>query len=195
VAAPRVNDKQGGEATGERRRFSSAVLPPWCRWSAKFSQALLLLCLHGLSTGDFALTLRQFPGGSAVLSTVTVTRLTRQWTDHCTALQDRDLSGVDCVQLRSDGAHLRLHLAEGKACMGPGTLVFGDYRRVQYHATYTAAAHPPRPTHRRQRGPLEAWAGTGRNVWEDRTKEDAECGCCCLHTGRVAMSNRWWHSR
>src|SRR5262249_49664332 len=31
VAAPRVNDKRVDEATGERERFTSAILPPWCR--------------------------------------------------------------------------------------------------------------------------------------------------------------------
>lgn len=31
VKAPRVNDKRVDEATGERKRFSSAILPPWCR--------------------------------------------------------------------------------------------------------------------------------------------------------------------
>ena len=31
VRAPRVNDKRVDEATGERKRFSSAILPAWCR--------------------------------------------------------------------------------------------------------------------------------------------------------------------
>jgi hypothetical protein len=29
VKAPRVNDKRVDEATGERKRFSSVILPPW----------------------------------------------------------------------------------------------------------------------------------------------------------------------
>ncbi len=33
VVAPRVNDKRTEEATGERRRFASAILPPWCHKS------------------------------------------------------------------------------------------------------------------------------------------------------------------
>src|SRR3954447_13102708 len=33
VRAPRVNDKRVDEATGERVRFSSAILPAWCRKS------------------------------------------------------------------------------------------------------------------------------------------------------------------
>jgi hypothetical protein len=31
VAAPRVNDKRTDPVTGARRRFSSVILPPWCR--------------------------------------------------------------------------------------------------------------------------------------------------------------------
>jgi hypothetical protein len=31
VTAPRVNDRRTGPATGERMRFSSAILPPWAR--------------------------------------------------------------------------------------------------------------------------------------------------------------------
>ena len=43
VKAPRVNDKRVDEATGERKRFSSAILPPWCRKSPKIAQVLPLL--------------------------------------------------------------------------------------------------------------------------------------------------------
>jgi hypothetical protein len=35
VGAPLVNDKRDDEATGGRRRFASAILPPWCRKSPK----------------------------------------------------------------------------------------------------------------------------------------------------------------
>ena len=30
VTVPRVNDKRTDPDTGERKRFSSAILPPWC---------------------------------------------------------------------------------------------------------------------------------------------------------------------
>src|SRR5439155_10092881 len=35
VVAPRVNDRRTDPDTGERRRFSSAILPPWCRKTPK----------------------------------------------------------------------------------------------------------------------------------------------------------------
>ena len=53
VVAPRVNDRRVDPDTGQRRRFSSAVLPPWCRKTPKITEVLPLLYLHGLSCGDF----------------------------------------------------------------------------------------------------------------------------------------------
>lgn len=79
VKAPRVNDKRVDEQSGERKRFSSAILPPWARKSPKISEVLPLLYLHGLSSGDFVPALEQFLGSSAGLSPATVTRLTTQW--------------------------------------------------------------------------------------------------------------------
>jgi putative transposase len=53
ITAPRVNDRHVDEATGERKRFSSKTLAPWCRESPRGSEVLPLLYLHGLSSGDF----------------------------------------------------------------------------------------------------------------------------------------------
>jgi putative transposase len=74
VTAPRVNDKRTDPATGERRRFSSAILPPWCRRSPKITEVLPLLYLHGLSSKDFVPALEQFLGSSAGLSASAITR-------------------------------------------------------------------------------------------------------------------------
>jgi Transposase, Mutator family len=49
VRQPRVNDKRIDEVTGERRRFSSAILPAWSRKSPRVAEVLPLLYLHGLS--------------------------------------------------------------------------------------------------------------------------------------------------
>jgi hypothetical protein len=43
--APRVNDRRVDEATGERKRVSSAILRPWCRKAPKISEVLPLLYL------------------------------------------------------------------------------------------------------------------------------------------------------
>jgi len=113
VRAPRVNDKRVNETTGERRWFSSAILPPWCRKSPKIAEVLPLLYLHGLSSGDFVPAMEQFLGSSAGLSPATVTRLTAQWQDDHTSFQDCDLSGTDYVYIWVDGIHLRTNRGAG----------------------------------------------------------------------------------
>ena len=79
VVAPRVNDRRTDPDTGARRRFSSAILPPWCRKTPKVTEVLPLLYLHGLSTGDFVPALGQFLGSSAGLSAPVITKLTETW--------------------------------------------------------------------------------------------------------------------
>ncbi|MFJ5834678.1 IS256 family transposase [Streptomyces sp. NPDC093089] len=117
VKAPRVNDKRIDETTGERKRFSSAILPPWCRKSPKISEVLPLLYLHGLSSGHFMPALEQFLGSSAGLSPGTITRLTTQWQADHKAFMDRDLSATDYVYVWADGVHLRIRLEEAKAAV------------------------------------------------------------------------------
>ena len=117
VVAPRVNDKRVDEVTGERKRFSSAVLPPWCRKSPKVSEVLPLLYLHGLSGNDFGPALEQFLGTSAGLSAATVTRLTAQWQDEASAFQARDLSQVDYVYVWADGIHVNVRLDSERLCL------------------------------------------------------------------------------
>jgi putative transposase len=117
VRAPRVTDKRIDEVTGERRRFSSAILPAWCRRSPKITDVLPLLYLHGLSGGDFVPALEQFLGSGAGLSASTVIRLTEQWQDEQRAFACRDLSGVDYVYVWVDGIHVNIRLEENKLCL------------------------------------------------------------------------------
>ncbi|MFG2479897.1 IS256 family transposase [Streptomyces fagopyri] len=116
VKAPRVNDKRVDES-GERRRFSSAILPPWCRKSPKISEVLPLLCLYGLSSGDFVPALEQFLGSTAGLSPATITRLTVQWQADHTAFGERDLSASDYVYVWADGIHPRIRLDQARAAV------------------------------------------------------------------------------
>ncbi len=60
----------------ERKRFSSAILAPWCRKSPKITEVLPLLYLHGLSSLDFGPALERFLGSDAGLTAATITRLT-----------------------------------------------------------------------------------------------------------------------
>ena len=117
VTAPRVNDKRVDPDTGERERFSSAILPPWCRKTPKITEVLPLLYLHGLSSGDFVPALGQFLGSSAGLSAPVITRLTETWQAEQRVFAARDLSGVDYVYLWADGIHVNIRLDEHKLCL------------------------------------------------------------------------------
>jgi putative transposase len=117
VIAPRVNDKRTDLATGERKRFSSAILPPWARKTPKITEVLPLLYLHGLSSGDFVPALGQFLGSSAGLSAPVITRLTQTWQAEQRAFAQRDLSAVDYVYLWADGIHVNIRLEEHKLCL------------------------------------------------------------------------------
>jgi transposase-like protein len=117
VIAPRVNDKRVDEVTGERRRFASAILPPWCRKSPKVAEVLPLLYLHGLSSQDFAPALEQFLGSSAGLSAPVITKLTVQWQEEAKAFAGRDLSGMDYVYVWADGIHVNVRLESERLCL------------------------------------------------------------------------------
>ena len=117
VVAPRVNDKRVDPVTGERQRFSSAILPVWARKSPKVAEVLPLLYLHGLSSLDFAPAMEQFLGTGAGLSAATITRLTTQWQDEGRAFGERSLAEVDFVYLWVDGIHLNVRLEQEKLCL------------------------------------------------------------------------------
>jgi transposase-like protein len=116
IEAPRVNDKRVDEETGERMRFSSSIIPPWCRKSPKVAEVLPLMYLHGMSSGDFVPALEEFFGSAAGLSSSVITRLTRQWQAERDAFMRRDLSGVDYVYVWVDGIHFNIRLEEERLC-------------------------------------------------------------------------------
>ena len=117
VTAPRVNDRRVDPDTGERIRFASAILPPWCRKTPKINEVLPLLYLHGLSSGDFVPALGQFLGSSAGLSASVITKLTETWKAEQRVFAARDLSDVDYVYLWADGIHVNIRLEEHKLCL------------------------------------------------------------------------------
>jgi putative transposase len=117
VRQPRVNDRRVDEVSGERRRFSSAILPAWSRKSPRVAEVLPLLYLHGLSSSDFGPALQQFLGSDQGLSAATITRLTTQWQDEARAFNNRSLAGADYVYVWVDGIHLKVRLEADKVCL------------------------------------------------------------------------------
>jgi putative transposase len=116
IQAPRVNDRRVDPDTGEKAKFKSSIVPPWCRKSPKVAELLPLLYLHGLSTGDFAPALTEFFGSSAGLSPSVITRLTSQWQAEHRAFMDRDLSDRDYVYCWVDGVHFNVRLEQDRLC-------------------------------------------------------------------------------
>jgi transposase-like protein len=117
VTAPRVNDRRTDPKSGQRMRFSSAILPPWARKTPQVTEVLPLLYLHGLSPGDFVPALGQFLGTGAGPSSSVITKLTETWEAEAAAFMTRDLSQVDYVYLWVDGIHLGIRLEEDKLCL------------------------------------------------------------------------------
>ena len=97
VRAPRVDDRRVDPVSGERVRFRSVILPPWCRKSPKVAEVLPLLYLHGMSSGDFVPALEGFFGAAAGLSASVITRLTTQWQAEREAFMARSLADRDYI--------------------------------------------------------------------------------------------------
>jgi transposase-like protein len=116
IRAPRINDKRVDPDTGERMRFRSSIIAPWCRKSPKVSEVLPLMYLHGMSTGDFVPALAEFFGSAAGLSASVITRLTTQWQDEHRAFMARDVSDRDFVYVWVDGVHFNVRLEQDRLC-------------------------------------------------------------------------------
>jgi putative transposase len=119
VRAPRVNDKRIDVETGERRRFSSRILPAYARRSPKVTEVLPILYLHGLSTGDFGPALRDLLGEDAAgLSPSSIQRLTEQWQAEHEAFRKRELRFHQYAYWFVDGVHVTVRLGEDdKLCL------------------------------------------------------------------------------
>jgi putative transposase len=134
VHASRVNDRRVDDDTGERCRFRSSILAPWCRKSPKVAEVLPLMYLHGMSSLDFAPALSGFFGSAAGLSASVVTRLTRQWQDEAKAFAQRRLEDRDYVYIWADGVHFNVRLEEDRLCalviVGPLSMGTAGARRV-----------------------------------------------------------------
>ena len=116
VRAPRVHDKRV-DATGQRERFTSRILPPYMRRSPKVAEVLPILSLRGLSTGDFREALPVLLGDDAAgLSATNIARLTAVWEDEYRQFRQRDLADRDYVYVWVDGIHFNIRLEDDRLC-------------------------------------------------------------------------------
>ena len=116
VSAPRVNDRRT-DPDGERRRFTSRILPPYMRRSPKVAEVLPVLYLRGLSTGDFREALAALLGDDATgLSATNIARLTNEWESEYRAFQKQSLADRDYVYVWVDGVHFNVRLEDDRLC-------------------------------------------------------------------------------
>jgi transposase-like protein len=113
LRAPRVDDRR------PEVHFSSRILPPYMRRSPRLEEALPVLYLRGLSTGDFAEALPVLLGPEAAgLSASSIDRLLQRWQGEYAVWRTRSLADKDYVYLWADGIHFRVRLEEDRvACL------------------------------------------------------------------------------
>lgn len=109
VQAPRIEDRREGE------QFTSQILPPYLRRSPRLDQALPVLYLRGLSTGDFAPALEELLGEAARgFSPTNIVRLKESWEAEYRQWRERDLTGTDYVYVWADGVNFSIRLEEDR---------------------------------------------------------------------------------
>ena len=113
LRAPRVDDRRPDH------QFSSKILPPYMRRSPRLEEALPVLYLRGLSTGDFSEALKALLGPEAAgFSASTVTRLLKVWQDEYQVWRKRYLEGRDYIYVWADGVYFNVRLEEDRlACL------------------------------------------------------------------------------
>lgn len=117
VQAPRINDRRTDPDTGERQRFSSAILPPLGAQDSEDHRGAAVVVSAWPVHQRFGPALGQFLDSAKGLSSATITRLTEGWKAEQRAFAERDLSDVDYVYLWADGIHLNIRLEEHKLCL------------------------------------------------------------------------------
>lgn len=117
VQRVRLRDR-GAVETGERIRFTSAILPRWARRTRSLDALLPILYLRGVSMGDFGEALAALLGRDAPnLSPSVVARLRSEWGADYTSWQQRDLSARRYVYVWADGVYLQARMEPQAECM------------------------------------------------------------------------------
>jgi putative transposase len=113
IRTPRVDDRR------PEHTFSSKILPPYMRRSPRLEEAVPVLYLRGLSTGDFSKALEALLGSEvAGFSATTVTRLLKVWQEEYKAWRKRSLAGKEYVYIWADGVYFNIRLEEDRlACL------------------------------------------------------------------------------
>jgi len=102
---------------GLEERFESRILPLFVRRTRDIGEMLPELYLHGLSKGDFELSLRGLLGDGAPLSASSIQRLKGKWHNEYEAWKQDDLSNCQLVYMWADGLYVKAGLDKEKAAL------------------------------------------------------------------------------
>jgi transposase-like protein len=109
---PRTRNRSGND-----ERFVSSIVPRYMRRSLKIDEAIPLLYLRGLSTGDMLPAMEKLLGeGVSGLSPSNVTRLKSCWKQEYEQWCKRDLSGKRYCYLWVDGIHTNVRVGDDRLC-------------------------------------------------------------------------------
>jgi len=113
VAVPRTRNR-----TGEDENFRSGIVPAYRRRTLELDEAIPLLYLKGISTGDMWPALQKLLGETvAGLSGSTVSRLKHRWEAEHREWSKRELSAKRYCYCWVDGIHVNVRFGDEKLCV------------------------------------------------------------------------------
>lgn len=126
VKIPKIRSKDGDPVT-----FQSALVPPYVRKTQSLEAALPWLYLKGVSSGEMGDALKFLVGPSAEgLSSSTVSRLKKAWSDEYKGWCKRSLADDKWVYLWADGIYSGLRSEDTKLC---ALVIIGVNERGEKH--------------------------------------------------------------
>jgi transposase-like protein len=113
VTVPRTRNRRGID-----ENFESGIIPAYRRRTLELDEAIPMLYLKGISTGDMWPALQQLLGETAAgLSAATVSRLKRKWEAEHQEWSRRGLSGKRYCYVWVDGIHTNVRFSEERLCV------------------------------------------------------------------------------
>jgi transposase-like protein len=137
----------------EEDNFVSCIVPPYMRRSLKIDEAIPLLYLRGLSTGDMLPCLEKLLGsGVSGVSAANVSRLKSIWEEEYHTWKKRSLADKEYCYIWVDGIHLNVRLDDNNLCVLVviGALKSGKKELIAVEPGYRESA--------------ESWATVLRNL-------------------------------
>ena len=111
ASVPRSRNRIGSD-----EKFVSAIVPPYMRRSLKINEAIPLLYLKGISTGNMEEALQSLLGEEAAgFSASTVSRLKEEWKNEFDLWDKRSFTGKQYCYIYADGIYTAVRASEKKS--------------------------------------------------------------------------------